>query len=265
MAQARPSHCLNCAQPVEHRFCPHCGQENRDYRESLWPLLGDLAEELFQLESRVWRSLAALLFRPGLLTVEHNAGRRVRYTSPLRLYLLLGALFFTVVALRPVSRLEPIDVRVEPSVSSKSPPLWVQTLLIKSAELQKVGGVETARRIRPSLEANMPRAFAVLVPVVALLFKLFYRRRFYVEHLTHSLHLSAFGFVMMLPEELSHSRWLALTCASAVAGYALLATRRVYGESWRRTVAKLSAIMLLYILCAALVVIPLFFIAIMST
>jgi hypothetical protein len=264
---AQPSHCLNCAQPVEHHFCGHCGQENHDYRESLWPLVGDLVEELFQLESRIWRSLRALLFSPGLLTVEYNAGRRVRYTSPLRLYLLLGAIFFTLSALRPAAQLVPIEVHVghEAKAPSKPVPRWLEPLIQKSAELEKVGGAETAKRLRPSLEGNMPRAFAVLVPIFALLLKLFYRRRFYVEHLVFALHVNAFSFAAMLPWEWRHSTPLYVICSLATFVYLALAMRRVFAESWKRTLVKLTAIMLAYFFFAALVMIPLYLVALLNS
>lgn len=49
------------------------------------------------LESKLAGSLARLLFRPGLLTNEYIAGRRVRYLQPLRLYLTLSILFFAII------------------------------------------------------------------------------------------------------------------------------------------------------------------------
>ena len=98
--QLRPApHCLNCGHEMQSRFCPECGQENTTYKVSLGRLLGDLFEELFQLESRLWRSLWDLVRHPGRLTREYNAGRRVRYTSPLRLYLLASFTYFFCVAL----------------------------------------------------------------------------------------------------------------------------------------------------------------------
>src|SRR5258708_33618024 len=101
--QLRPSpQCLNCGHEVQSRYCSECGQENTTYKVSLGGLLGDLFDELFQLESRLWRSLWHLVRYPGRLTREYNAGRRVRYTSPLRLYLLSSFLyFFTATVLPP--------------------------------------------------------------------------------------------------------------------------------------------------------------------
>ncbi|MCU1279774.1 MAG: hypothetical protein JWM53_3320, partial [bacterium] len=93
--QLRPSpSCLNCGHAVASRFCSECGQENTDYHVSIGRLVADLFEELFQLESRLWRSLWLLFRKPGLLTREYNAGRRVSYTTPLRLYLIASVVYF---------------------------------------------------------------------------------------------------------------------------------------------------------------------------
>jgi hypothetical protein len=46
------------------------------------------------LDGRLWRTLAALLFRPGRLTTEYFAGRRRRYIRPARLFLVLSLALF---------------------------------------------------------------------------------------------------------------------------------------------------------------------------
>ena len=50
--------------------------------------------DLAHLDSRVWRTLIALLLRPGRLTNEFVAGRRTLYLPPFRLYLVLSLIFF---------------------------------------------------------------------------------------------------------------------------------------------------------------------------
>lgn len=54
----------------------------------------DAVEDGLSLDSRVGRTVAPFLFRPGFLTLEWTAGRRARFSSPLRLYLLTSFVFF---------------------------------------------------------------------------------------------------------------------------------------------------------------------------
>lgn len=50
-------------------------------------------------DGRMWRTLAALLFRPGFLTREYLAGRRKRYVRPARLVLVLAIVLFAAMRL----------------------------------------------------------------------------------------------------------------------------------------------------------------------
>ncbi|HEY7377064.1 MAG TPA: DUF3667 domain-containing protein [Steroidobacteraceae bacterium] len=53
-----------------------------------------LLHDLVDLDSRVWRTLTALLLHPGRLTNEFITGRRTFYLPPLRLYLVLSLVYF---------------------------------------------------------------------------------------------------------------------------------------------------------------------------
>ncbi|MDX1442203.1 MAG: DUF4286 family protein [Gammaproteobacteria bacterium] len=90
--------CGNCHNPVEGRFCKLCGQEDRTYLLSLKELVGEFLGELTNFDSRFFRTLKPLLFKPGLLTLEYIRGRRQHYFPPIRLYIIISILFFFVAA-----------------------------------------------------------------------------------------------------------------------------------------------------------------------
>jgi len=92
------THCLNCEVAVSGRFCHACGQETHDQSVALGTLASELASEIASFDSKLMRTALPLLFRPGFLTNEFNRGRRVRYLSPLKMYLVISALFFFVLA-----------------------------------------------------------------------------------------------------------------------------------------------------------------------
>lgn len=91
--------CGNCHKPVEGRYCANCGQEDRTYLLSLRELLGEFFSELTDLDSRFFRSLKPLLFRPGWLTLEYVRGRRQYYLPPMRMYIIISLIFFFLMAL----------------------------------------------------------------------------------------------------------------------------------------------------------------------
>jgi len=88
--------CLNCGEVLTGQHCSHCGQPATVRVLSLWGLTRDVIGDLLNADSRVWRSLWPLAFRPGLLTQEFLRGRRVSYTPPFRMYLVLSLVFFVL-------------------------------------------------------------------------------------------------------------------------------------------------------------------------
>ncbi len=94
--EADERHCSNCGEQLTGQYCYRCGQRDKHRLISLWELLRDLIGDLFEVDSRIWRTVLPLLFRPGFLTMEYLSGRRVHYTPPLRMYLVLSLVFFVV-------------------------------------------------------------------------------------------------------------------------------------------------------------------------
>lgn len=88
--------CLNCGEVLTGQHCSHCGQPAKVRVLSLWSLTRDVIGDLLDADSRVWRTLWPLAFRPGLLTQEFLRGRRMSYTPPFRMYLVLSLVFFVM-------------------------------------------------------------------------------------------------------------------------------------------------------------------------
>jgi len=93
--------CLNCGAHMRGQYCGQCGQRGSSRLISLWELVRDAFGDIFELDSRLWRTLAPLLIKPGLLTHDYLQGRRARYMPPFRMYLVLSLLFFLVAFFNP--------------------------------------------------------------------------------------------------------------------------------------------------------------------
>lgn len=94
-------HCLNCGTRLRGQYCGHCGQRATSRLISLWELTRDAFGDMFELDSRLWRTLIPLLLRPGQLTRDYLEGRRARYMPPFRMYLVLSVVFFVVAFFDP--------------------------------------------------------------------------------------------------------------------------------------------------------------------
>jgi hypothetical protein len=65
-------------------------------KESFGHLVGHFFSDITHFDSKIFTTLKDLVFRPGFLTREYVAGRRVRYLNPIRMYVFISAIFFLV-------------------------------------------------------------------------------------------------------------------------------------------------------------------------
>jgi hypothetical protein len=282
--------CANCGTPVARHYCPECGQRVEHAVHSLWHFILEIAEDLTHADSRLWRTMLALLFKPGYLTSEFLAGRRVRYLPPLRLYLVLSVLYFLVDGLlhphhqlRVVQFTDDNGVTVAPAPKAVPRPgetpqqfatrvcteqvnyagpwvAYVLPILRSSCEKSVADG---GRQLAESFIHNIPRALFLAVPLLALVMKPLYSRprRYYVEHLLFLLHEHAFLFLLFglfsLAVALLQVHLLVRTLAIAVGLYIpyyyYAAMRRVYGQGLARTFGKLVVLSLAYFMTGILV------------
>lgn len=113
----RLPHCLNCGASLGGQYCGQCGQRARSRLISLWELTRDAFGDLFELDSRLWRTLIPLLARPGRLTRDYLEGRRARYMPPFRMYLVLSLVFFLIAFFDPHKDFE---LLFEPDAATES-------------------------------------------------------------------------------------------------------------------------------------------------
>lgn len=94
-----PHICRNCGAHATGHYCANCGQETRVALPTFGTFMREAAGRYVALDGRLWRTLFALIARPGFLTREYLSGRRRRYIRPARLFLVLYLLLFAVIGL----------------------------------------------------------------------------------------------------------------------------------------------------------------------
>ena len=95
-AQPAGASCANCGVGLLGEHCHACGQPVKGLVRHFSSVVGDVLDSVFSWDSRTPRTLWPLLVRPGFLTREYFAGRRVRYVSPVRLFFFIAVLTFFV-------------------------------------------------------------------------------------------------------------------------------------------------------------------------
>jgi uncharacterized protein DUF3667 len=225
--------CENCGNQVEQRYCGACGQRFDPPVHSLWHFSQVAAEDLTHADSRLWRTLTALLFRPGFLTSEFLAGRRARYLPPVRLYLVLSVAFFLFAAATQ-PRFTVLKVGADPATPGQTvyragpviatplaPPGSTETRASRAERVCREVSYDgpgkatilplllstchktvedDGQHLTESFLHNVPRAMFIFLPLIAGLMMLLYWRpkRYYVEHLLLLIHNHAFVFLAVM-------------------------------------------------------------------
>ncbi len=98
--QRKHAVCPNCehsfVEGAVDYFCPNCGQRNINKTTSLGELFGDFIGNYLSLDSKLIRTIPRLLFFPGFLTNAFIGGKRIAYLSPVRIYLVMSLLYFSI-------------------------------------------------------------------------------------------------------------------------------------------------------------------------
>jgi len=260
--------CPNCSEEVSGPYCSSCGQRQIDLDRPFRELAGEAMESFLSFDARILKTLWPLVRRPGLLTVEFMAGRRVRYVHPFKLYFAFSVLLFLVLALSGYStvRVGSGDERVvngvqidlsdgDETVDEDDDPLeepsFLSNVFAPVGELAK----NDPDRLNRIFTDRLAKSIILLVPVFAAFLWLLYRKHRYIAHLVFSLHLHSFAFMALVvglaidgalraAEGKGPGNALAVL---VIAVYSFLALRRVYGQGRIFTVVKMAGLLIGYL------------------
>jgi len=294
-AAAAAHSCENCGAPVQWQYCGVCGQRLEPPVHSLWHFTAVATEDLTHADSRLWRTLGALLFRPGFLTREFLIGHRARYLPPLRLYLVLSVVFFLYAS---ASQHQLHVVQFDPSDLPKT----TLTPLpgVKAAASGSAAGAESPEqrvnrickdveysgpyreRVLPFLDQscrqivadngravfesflhNLPRAMFLFLPLLAGAMMLMYwrPRHYYVEHLLLFVHNHAFFFLIFVLAA-ALDRLLPFAAGTIrtvvfwyIVWYMFRSMRVVYGQGRWLTIGKLALLTFFYVVSGVMMLV----------
>lgn len=140
----KEKNCLNCGHHVEKHFCPECGQENIEVKEDAVHMVIHAVADYFHFEHKFFATIKPLVFKPGSLTSEYVAGKRVKFIHPIRLYIFVSIVFFLFV-LSTKSSEDHNGTKREKVSSSKALTQKQKDKILES----QLKGIETGLRYTP--------------------------------------------------------------------------------------------------------------------
>lgn len=125
--EQEPIPCKSCGTIVHGRFCSACGEKVLQAEDlSINHYLGALVNAFTFADSKFWRTLKAVVLRPGELSAAYMDGRRVRYMLPVAFFFLANFLYFLLPlfetfnsSLRTQLEFQPYSERIMPMVQAK--------------------------------------------------------------------------------------------------------------------------------------------------
>jgi hypothetical protein len=260
--------CLNCGGELSGPFCAACGQRAVPANPSVSEIAGDAWEELSGYDGRLAATFRDLA-HPGRLTKNYIEGRRARYLSPVRLYLIVSFFYFVISAAAPQQAQAPGEVRgpggmrigitnaAQMSEADRAAVLkdletapWFIKPLLQSLAEDSAG-------FRARIFTIMPRVFFALLPVFAAIVAMFYRGRRFPVALVFAVHLHAFAFLIFTVTEAAKfvqvpalAIGLNVVVAMTFLVYALASARAVFGGGWPITIVKAAGIGFVYLVAA---------------
>lgn len=226
--------CLNCNHVVENKFCPNCGQENIETKQSFHYLFTHFVEDLTHYDGSFWKTIKALLFKPGKLTKEYLAGKRKLYVPPVKLYIFISFVTFLIPNLLPdysfveepnpkakteykeisedkiktqaitinngpeISNLKQLDSIQNASEQEKMSRLDYYMYKYAIKNKGKATKKESREQILENLKHNVPKVLFLYMPVFAFFLWLFHNKKrwYYFDIGVFTLHY--FGFLLLL-------------------------------------------------------------------
>ncbi|WP_419729423.1 DUF3667 domain-containing protein [Lichenicola sp.] len=199
-----PGACLNCGTTLVGAWCHACGQEGGPVHRSLLHLAAELLETLTHADSRFWRSMRRLVFDPARLTNDYLAGRRAREIPPLRLFLVMLFLLFSIGSLTnatPHIGAIPADAHQKAMVEIQSITLGGHPWATQWLRAHVAGAIDHPNDVLAVMRDWAERFTFLMLPIAGGLLWLLYlpQRRFSAyDHTIFAIHSLSFAILVLI-------------------------------------------------------------------
>lgn len=236
--------CKSCDTRFNGNYCPQCGQKVI-HRFNLTYLWGMFHQDVFELDRGLWRTMKDLLVRPGYMIREYLNGKTKPYFSSLKYLLVAIALFYLLVSI--ASMVDAGDTLS--ALDWKKKYFYNDHPLISLQTIRDLGGIFTDVVLVSSLSFY----FLLLLPILALALKIFFKSLNFTEHLITLTFLWGQVFFVLivllglltsfLATLVGYNEVAFLTlmgvCIGAMLFYFVWTYRQLSGGSWISTLFRL--------------------------
>ena len=202
--------CPNCENEYSSKFnyCPYCSQKNIDTDPKLKYFFSELLSANFNLDSKIFITLKSLVLKPAELSKEFLAGKREKYITPIRLYLIISLVYFFVVSLDFDNKSQIIEIGNSETVATDSSSVSIILDEVNTDSLtefeegiyQKIKVLNTPSGQKifvEKMKKNISVGMFIFIPLTALLLLILFRKKtkYYIPNLIFTIHLQSLLFL----------------------------------------------------------------------
>lgn len=181
MEKPAPIECLNCGHKVTSNFCANCGQSAAVKRLKMPEILGAFFQNAFFFDGRLLQTIIKLFKQPGVVAREFIEGKRVQYTNPFALYLLLSGLS---IALFKIGNIDMLG------------------LIMENPEMQNMGNPEITQaylKFTGTVFENMKAVTALFIIPMPFILRLFFKQNTVAELFVFVMYCYSLSSIIMMP------------------------------------------------------------------
>lgn len=236
--------CKNCNATFEGKYCPNCSQRADTHRLTLWHFIHETFHAFTHTDKGIFFLIKEMVYKPGTVAIEYNAGKRKKYFSPFT--------FFLIVVAVEIFASQKTDFYKHYASSLDR---IVQGMNQKSIENSSNAHLEGAKTKVAKMSANSRLITFVFLPVLALLTWLFFKKsgNNYAENLVFNVLIQGqlmvyYLLICIIPFLIDHSvvLWVLLIYIITTWVFSFYAYHQFFRQSWFKTIIKGIAIQIVY-------------------
>ena len=260
--------CASCGAKLKGDYCRKCGEKKiipeRDF--SMRKFMNQTMWHFAHFDSKLLRSVVLLFAKPGFLTAEWIAGRRVGYMKPLQLFVVASVLFyfFLPTAMAYFTSVRDLEYGLEHKDHfANTFEFDAAAAIVRKVAAGQFRSTDTEAQVIQLASGRSKSWLFMLIPFWGTLIFLLFQRKmpWLAPQLIFAMHGMTFYLLLDLlihavitllgvGRDYGHYIFLILICSMPV--YQVLAVRRVYGDAWGWSVLKGGLIALGFILSVLL-------------
>ena len=101
--------CKNCDTEFTGKYCPECRQSVRELEKPIWSLMRDIISLIGSFDVRLFKTLVAICFKPGEISLDYLEGKRMKYLPPIKFYATVSFIFFLLLGFLTSNSLERVN------------------------------------------------------------------------------------------------------------------------------------------------------------